>query len=290
MTLEYRKKNIDIISFKHNRRNINDNIILEALGSFNNQHNLAIELANVVYNNYLKNILNFEYLTTNDDIFKVKFIIDDTSMLNRFNASIIALNNIEKSITIKIYLSSQIKKQDSRYIINQLTSSITHELMHGNVFLKRLNNNVEISDEPIYYPNIISVIQTVKPDTILYKFSYALYATYYQEVNAIVSQTSTQLYNILGYGCNYDNEIIKNAIKKTESYIIYNMILNEVVPCVENMTDSLIENLIIKPLKQFNINLTINDIKKKTKYIKLISEKALHNILRNAMLQIHNIN
>ena len=290
MTLEYRKKNIDIISFKHNRRNINDNIILEALGSFNNQHNLAIELANVVYNNYLKNILNFEYLTTNDDIFKVKFIIDDTSMLNRFNASIIALNNIEKSITIKIYLSSQIKKQDSRYIINQLTSSITHELIHGNVFLKRLNNNVEISDEPIYYPNIISVIQTVKPDTILYKFSYALYATYYQEVNAIVSQTSTQLYNILGYGCNYDNEIIKNAIKNTESYIIYNMILNEVVPCVENMTDSLIENLIIKPLKRFNINLTINDIKKKTKYIKLISEKALHNILRNAMLQIHNIN
>ena len=115
--LEYRKKNTDIISIKYNRHNINDNIISEALGSFNNQHNLAIELANVVYNNYLKNILNFEYLTTNDDIFKVKFIIDDTSMLNRFNASIIAFNNIEKSITIKIYLSSQIKKQDSRYII-----------------------------------------------------------------------------------------------------------------------------------------------------------------------------
>ena len=68
------------------------------------------------------------------------------------------------------------------------------------------------------------------------------------------------------------------------------MILNEVVPCIENMTDLLIESLIIKPLKQFNINLTINDIKKKTKYIKLISEKALHNILRNAMLQTHNIN
>ena len=288
--LEYRKKNTDIISIKYNRHNVNDNIISEALGSFNNQHNLAIELANVVYNNYLKNILNFEYLTTNDDIFKVKFIIDDTSMLNRFNASIIALNNIEKSITIKIYLSSQIKKQDSRYIINQLTSSITHELMHDHVFLKRLNNNVEISDEPIYYPNIISVIQTADPDTILYKFSYALYATYYQEVNAIVSQTSTQLYNILGYGCNHNNEIIKNAIKNTEPYIIYNMILNEVVPCIENMTDLLIESLIIKPLKQFNINLTINDIKKKTKYIKLISEKALHNILRNAMLQIHNIN
>lgn len=291
MTLEYRKKNIDVIYSKYNRHNINDNIILEALVSFNNQHNLAIELANVVYNNYLKNILNFEYLTTNNDIFKVKLIIDDTSMLNRFNASIIALNDIEKSITIKIYLSSQIKKQDSRYIINQLTSSITHELMHGNVFLKRLNNNnVEISDEPIYYPNIISVIQTVDPDTILYKFSYALYATYYQEVNAIVSQTSTQLYNILGYGSNHNNETIKNAIKNTEPYTIYNMILNEVVPCIENMTDSLIENLIIKPLKQFNINLTINDIKKKTKYIKLISEKALHNILRNAMLQTHNIN
>ena len=290
MMLEYRKKNIDIISCKYNKHNINDNIISEALGSFNNQHNLAIELANVVYNNYLKNILNFEYLTTNNDIFKVKFIIDDTSMLNRFNVSIIALNNIEKLITIKIYLSSQVKKQDSRYIINQLTSSITHELMYGNVFLKRLNNNVEISDEPIYYQNIISVIQTVDPDTILYKFSYALYATYYQEVNAIVSQTSTQLYNILGYGCNHNNETIKNAIKNTESYIIYNMILNEVVPCVENMTDSLIENLIIKPLKQFNINLTINDINKKTKYIKLISEKALHNILRNAMLQTHNIN
>ena len=125
---------------------------------------------------------------------------------------------------------------------------------------------------------------------LFYKFSYALYATYYQEVNAIVSQTSTQLYNILGYSCNHNNEIIKNAIKNTEPYIIYNMILNEVVPCIENMTDLLIGNLIIKPLKQFNINLTINDIKKKTKYIKLISEKALHNILRNAMLQTHNIN
>ena len=36
----------------------------------------------------------------------------NTSMLNKINASIIALNNIEKSITIKIYLSNQIKKQE----------------------------------------------------------------------------------------------------------------------------------------------------------------------------------
>ena len=57
MILEFKKSDVSIIPFKNNNVKINDTLIVEALGSFSEQHNLASELANIVYSNYLNGIL-----------------------------------------------------------------------------------------------------------------------------------------------------------------------------------------------------------------------------------------
>lgn len=186
-----------------------------------------------------------------------------------------------------VNITKNIKKDN---LIKQIINAIAHELMHSNVIQQKLHNNIDIDDIfdiPEYYNYIIYMMGQANEDTILYWYSRALYVTYYQEVNAIVSQTHVQIFNQLGYGKQNSNDNIRKALIKTEPYITYNTILNDIIPTIKNMSDEEIYNNISKHYDMvFGINdISVDFIKKSLNKIENISKKALHNICRNAMIE-----
>ena len=262
-------------------------ILYEALGVFNGQYQIA-ELIGCVVFDMLINDISSQTITNidNECINNVEIELDTNTIMPNISGSIIKLNPTTKTIGIRISMPQSLKGKNSSITQKRIQNVIVHELMHGNVFLKRFDNDAEIEDAPEYYNVILYMMGVADANSIIYKFCYALYATYYQEVNAIISPTNIQMYNILGYGKDNSNDEIKNAIRKTEPYLIYSTILYDTIPILENLSDEDIETFIISELKKLDIdNFTVDFIRKKIKHIKLIAMKALRNVFRNAMLE-----
>lgn len=262
-------------------------LIDEALGSFDGQYHLADLISQVAYDMFIDNVHNQTIENIDNESIKQVFIeLDTNTLLPQIKGTIVSLNLEEKKIGLKLMISPKLKKVNSAIVKKRIKNVITHELMHGKIFLSRLENDVELEDAPDYYNAIIYLMGVSNEDSLLYKFCYALYATYYQEVNAIVSQTNIQMYNILGYGKEHSNDEIKLAIMKTEPYQIYSMILHDIIPTLENTDDERVKSEIVDKINELDVcKLNIGFVKESIKRIKLVAMKALRNIFKNAMLE-----
>lgn len=276
--------------FNEEQYNILSNKLLnEKLGSFEYQYELSLELSHIIYDMYEKNIYNFSYNTNNELIGIININLNTNGLFVNISARFEGINEKNETVLI-INISKNFKNLNKDIFIKQITNAVSHELMHSNVIQQKLKNNINIDDIldiPEYYNYIIYMMGQSDEDSILYWYSRALYVTYYQEVNAIVSQTHVQIFNQLGYGKQNTNDDIRKTLIKTEPYITYSTILNDIIPTIKKMTDKEIYDNISK---HYETILGINDIsvdfiKKSLNKIENISKKALHNICRNAMIE-----
>ena len=270
-------------------KNILNEIIDEENHMFNTQYKLSNEISNVVYEMILKNVKNNIYPTSNNehiDVVSIK-IEDGINPYTNVVADIYRVDNEKKRISISLILPPNILTINKQMALNKISNAIVHELMHGNIFINRLNNGQEINDMPSFYAYIIKIMKTINDEeNIAYKFAYAIYATYYQEMQAIISQTAHNIFNIIKQNNikEYNNDILKKYLRFCEPYQIYGTILNETLPIINSMDDYDIHKYIINIFSENGFDCTISFIREQSKIIEEKSKKALRKIINNATL------
>lgn len=257
----------------------------ESLGAFNNQYKIANEIASIIYEMIQHGINKNVFDVNNETIKCVDLTINPHTPNYDFKGKIENLDaNGKLYIIIDIPAHCRFLK-DKEYIINKLSTVLTHEFMHGNIFLKRFHNDVEINDMPKYYPNLLRIIQNEKEDSPLYTVAYALYSTYYQEVQAFISQTANEIKQKFGGKLKYTNDEIREGIKDSNAYITYSNNIHGFFKEICHMDDAILEEYILQPMSErYNIHFTLNDLKKEMKHAYKVSQKAIEDIYRNAML------
>lgn len=259
-------------------------LLTEKWGAFEGQYELAKEIGQVVYDMLMHSKRNIIYHTHHEYIKIVEINVDKSHFYFQPHGNIYGLNGEEGKLMINLNIPTSYIMQDKDFVLERLIDVITHELMHGEIFLKKVEHNVtKLEDAPSYYPLLMNVMRRQEEGSILYKFARGLYVTYYHESQSMVSQTYNQLINILG-DKTYTNSNIKDALKNVEVYDIFNKIIHDLVPFLEEQSDDFLINELIQPLKVYGINFSLNDIKNRIKEMKFIADHTLRDIMRNAML------
>ena len=289
MLIEYRK-NYDIIYDyifelkKHDSDDI-DNLISESLGAFEQQYEISNNVASLAYKLLMNKESEGEITIENNIVKKIHLTIYLKTIWG-VSASLTEISDDCMFLTINLPKNYIMLPREK--FINALTDPISHELMHCNVFVKRYENNVIPDDRPSYYNDVISIIGDEScQDDIVYDFAYALYSTYYQEVAAMVSQSSRQFKNFL-MGNELNNRNANIALKQCNSYMIYNNIINYTVPTISNMSDDEINNRIVKYFNGVGIDCDVNWVRKQLEKIHNVAKDALHNIIRNVSYDLYN--
>lgn len=259
-------------------------LLTEKWGAFEGQYELAKEIGQVVYDMLMHSKKNIIYYTHHEYIKIVEINVDKSHFYFQPHGNIYGLNSEEGKLMININIPTSYIMQDKEFVLERLIDVVTHELMHGEIFLKKVEHNAtRLEDAPSYYPLLMNIMRRQEEDSILYKFARGLYVTYYHESQSMVSQTYNQLINILG-DKTYTNSNIKDALKNIEVYDIFNKIIHDLVPFLEGQSDDFLINELIQPLKVYGINFSLNDIKNRIKEMKFIADHTLRDIMRNAML------
>lgn len=264
----------------------------EELHSFEDQYRLSNELSYVIYDMIKSNINNNIYKTSNNKTIQTVDISLTIISHGMFSASILGLDEEKRKIIINIVIpENKVIINDIQYIINELSNVIAHELMHGNIFFNRLSNKLEIEDYPDYYLPSINIIRNESPQTFAYDVAYALYATYYQETSALISQTVTDIKTMMEEEniTKPTNNDIKRLIKNTQSYAVFKNIIINLVPQLKYGDDDILYG-VVKKFQKYNFNADINFFKNKANYLEKIANVAIKKILRNAMLILKFIN
>lgn len=159
---------------------------------------------------------------------------------------------------------------------------IAHELMHSNIYYKRLANDQDIHDTPKYYNNAIVMYRNC--DDLLFKyFAYAMYNTFYQERQAMISQTETLIFNQLNRedvkNNKNINKIISDLVKESDAYEIYSF---NIKVCQELKDNTERKENLKKELEKYFIK--IYDIDKLIDKIDSISKETINRIFKNSML------
>ena len=259
---------------------VNNDIIEETLHVFDGQYTASNLIANKVYEllkygTGSKCVVDVSKFTFPSKFVEVE-IIADSLMSTR--ASLIGFTN-ENTLKIIVSVSKFDRNLDEEYCINSIRSAIIHELTHGNIYLTRYEKEGDIvEDTPSYYNNIISILREGNCDDVYY-FAYALYSTYYHEVQAMVSQTAFDVSRQIPKGTEITNDIIKEAFKKTNTYQVYSSNLRIVSKIKQMNNDE--RNIFLNKLSERGITIKLE--KTLTK-IEITSKSALKDAAANAML------
>lgn len=157
--------------------------------------------------------------------------------------------------------------------------------MHGYIFFQQ-EPTEETLDIPEYYGKALAIMRHGDYENeIVQDFAYALYSTYYQETQEIISQANTNV-KLLMQTKNITNpsssDLVK-LIKQTEPYnIFYNNI--HVAKHILSMSDDALKTIVINPLQKYHINADIQWIKNQCEKTIKVSQNALRKIIRNGML------
>ena len=271
--------------------------INEVLGSFEKQPYIAKEITNAFgkMNRGEKNTSSI-MVEIDGEIFNIILELKKFSLLDT-HAQIVPYGEKDKIDYLKIDLYLSTRDNDlgiDEFINKKITAIINHELMHGNIFIKRLGNNQTI-DIANWYWKIQKILETNVVD-IVWNFAYAIYACYYQERQAIISSTYTQLLEkfdnkmILsikektrqmsdGERYNYLLTLYKKFLVNTESYQTYYGIKT----FINSLDNNGIEK-IIEIFKNYGIEIKPQ---KEMKEIRKIAENALKDVVRNGSLFFH---
>lgn len=195
------------------------------------------------------------------------------------------LKNLTKDgkIMIQVNISSfDLRGISKEMFFEKISYIIAHELMHSNIYYKRLANGQDIHDTPKFYNNAIVMYRNC--DDLLFKyFAYAMYNTFYQEIQAMISQTETLIFNQLNRedvkGNKNINKIISNLVKESDAYEIYSF---NIKVCQELKDNTERKENLKKELEKYFIK--IYNIDKLIDKIDSLSKEAINRIYKNSML------
>lgn len=288
MSIPYmRKINLQESHFKMDR-NVDDetlSLINESLGAFEKQYELTNKIASFAFYLLANNRYDGE-LSIDSEIVDKVFINLDIKSLWGCAASLNLIK--DKCLYMTISFTKDYLMLSKSKFIDALSDPISHELMHYHIFVERDKNKVIPNDKPLYYDNLIKIIQDEKfYNTLVSEFAYGLYATYYQEVSAMVSQAVIQFKNFL-MNQEKTHKNANSALKQCNSFIVYNNILKHTVPIINRMSDYEINKEIVSFFNENGIECDIKWARKQTKKMFLIAKYALHNVIRNVSYKFYN--
>ena len=262
--------------------------LTEELHSFEGQTDLSKELAQHILFMLEKDIKQQDYFPQNNNVFKVVNIDLMPSETNNIRGDIRGFNIETKTVMLTIYINKLILGfQSSNIILNRLSHVIAHELMHGYIFTQK-ETTEETMDIPPYYGTALSIMRHGY-EGIIQDFAYALYATYYHETQAIISQANTNVEMILNSRkiTNPNTNDLVKIVKQIEPYGIFEMVIG-VSQEVLRMNDETIQKEIVEPLKRFHFECSEQWIRNQSNKMINIAQKALRKIIRNSLLIFEN--
>jgi len=277
--------------------------INESLGSFNRQIDIANVLSKEILDmldngNKEKDInieINGEKIDTQLVLVRSSSLLHKTYATTEPYGEVNDGNIILTKLVFTVYISQfDVLSYDRNNLFNKLVSIINHELMHGNIFSKRISNKQDINIVD-WYDGINNIIYNERND-LARNVAYSLYACYYHERQSIISSTYTQLLEIFNEDrisfirnkvkdfsdeekYNYLLKVYKENLVKTESYQTFLMIEN-ICKNISNNEVSVIKNI----FKGYGINI---DLGKEIEKMELISHEAIKDVCRNGSLFFH---
>lgn len=270
--------------FSKEIKEIAKTLIIESLGSFDNQIKIAEEIGGICYEMLKSNVERNVFDIDSDIIKHVDLTIKRDTPNYEITASI---NSLDSNGTIGVVISIPLRYRlidNEKAMTNKISDILSHELMHGNIFLKRFENKVEINDAPEYYGNLLRILENEDQENDLYQIAFALYSTYYHEVQAFTSQTAKSIKDIYGGKLTYSNDEIKNGIMQSEGYMIYSNIINGRVKDIIDYEDLVIETYILPRLNDYGVRFNVEELRASLCKAVNVAKKALHKIFKNAML------
>ena len=296
----FRKIEYDFVKKHLNKLNETysfDKEINESLGSFNYQQKLAMDIASIMYKmminreekNYYKINNNFFHGIISQIILKI-----DGTINMALSANIYSLDVDKHEVVIHLLYPNYYVKNDKEIVIKAFSSVISHELMHLNITIERYLKGVDPENRPKYYDNAINALRdlhqtdfnSLKYKNEIYFFFRTIYLSYFQEIQAIISQTATQIMISLirNNKKNYTTKEKIQIIKNTEAYQIFLANIHAINKLIK-MDSKIFNEYVLGFAKEYNINMTVVEAKRflimsRDKFI-----KAIPNIFRNAMLE-----
>ena len=265
--------------------NVDCNILTEELHSFEGQLPLTKEVAEHIYW-MLTNDVKQQSYHPNHSAFNVINITIDPNDNNSIKASLDGFSIEEKTISMTIKINKLLLGfQSQNILVNRISHVITHELMHGYVFIQQ-----DIPQEDVNIPSTYGIALTIMrhgqyESELLQDLAYALYSTYYQEVQAIISQANTNV-NLIIQSRKITSISSQDLVKLTKQTEPYNIFVNNihVAKQILNMHDEDIRSEIVETLNRYQFQCDEKWIKKQCEYIIKVSQNALKKIIRNSLL------
>ena len=277
------------------------NYINEALGSFDKQYDLGKEVTGHIIEMWEGNEANREIVISLDgeDIpFNIEVRKSDDLITHtraeilpkghRANNGEITLTGLDLAVVLSQFDAHSLRKEELR---EKLLPIITHELMHGNIFSKRITNKKDI-DIASWYGTIVRILKDESNEKIR-TFAYAMYACYYHERQAIISSTYSQLAKMYG---KQRLDFMKGKVAHMEKKDAYEFILRaykkDIMETEAHQTYTYIKDfcnelndddffLIDTVFQKYGLNI---NTKNEAKKLKLISNEALKDVVRNGSL------
>ena len=286
--IPFREEKHNIIPLKEDALSADKSLLFEKAHAFNSQYLWARKCAEIAYNMLIEGKKTAKILFNNSadkDIKGVYLTVSNNSIL----PTTATFTDFDSAgfIYVTISANEKILAHRKNLVISKIYEKITHEFSHGNVFWNRSINAQPFEDADRLYAIATKVItdENIDGKNIFYRFCYACYAPYYQEVQAVVSQTFTSLLHIAeNRGVkkeDIDNKKFLELLAKTNTYYAYSSSL-EMCKLLESSNGIPLKNKIIQEFEKRGYNMPMPSLNKKIKEIYEISNKALRLAYNNA--------
>ena len=286
--IPFREEKHNIIPLKEDALSADKSLLFEKAHAFNSQYLWARKCAEIAYNMLIEGKKTAKILFNNSadkDIKGVYLTVSNNSIL----PTTATFTDFDSAgfIYVTISANEKILAHRKNLVISKIYEKITHEFSHGNVFWNRSINAQAFEDADMLYAIATKVItdENIDGKNIFYRFCYACYAPYYQEVQALVSQTFTSLLHIAeNRGVkkeDIDNKKFLELLAKTNTYYAYSSSL-EMCKLLESSNGIPLKNKIIQEFEKRAYNMPMPSLNKKIKEIYEISNKALRLAYNNA--------
>lgn len=256
-----------------------DKLINEECHIFDNQYACAEDIADRVFLNAKNKVTNFYVDYDCGDIQRIFVTIvfnNGEDVCHGEISSVIPEKRLIKiSVCLNYPLLVERGEQEAKNII---ATTVIHELMHGNIFMKRKLSGKDIDDIPENYGKILkNVIRNGQIDSDTYFFARALYLSYYQETQAMVSQGWKEVKNRMEmYGEEYTKENFKWVFRGTPVYYDFSSALNT---CRKMLKNQRIKTRVFNCLNENEITFKDNERALNKTYKKL--ENAMRKLINS---------
>ena len=215
------KKEINLIRQKIQEEvTFNDQIIDESLHVFNDQYEVAGLLADLTINalKYNKDTFTVNVEKYNLPIKEVCIVIHKENLSPTLSGALTKVTSFG-GITIEINtIPNILVMYDEKTAYNEFKNAIAHELEHAFTTLSEYKNTGTVNDYSLLYNAVTEIMFNPTPPDDVYFFSYATYNVFGHEFNAFVSQCYGEVYDYLKKLDKVENQDIREALKKSETY------------------------------------------------------------------------